>query len=208
MTFNWRLKRKGYITFKYWVDGGNGSELLLYINNQLVGGPWKDTNGWKVAKFNMSQSQTYKFDILVHKTISKDLGTNAVYIKDIEVVEVTDYTDEPMPGDYTYGGEEVEAEYGKWLIYSHRGALGTYYRGFPDGVEDSIREIELEFYSECDGVFGFGHRLGTEDPDRINVEGLVFSESHNLNEDSVIWDGKENGVGIPTISVKPTYGDW
>lgn len=208
MTFNWRLKRKGYITFKYWVDGGNGSELLFYINNQLVGGPWKDTNGWKVAKFNMSQSQTYKFDILVHKSVSKNLGTNAIYIKDIEVVEVTDYTDEPMPGDYTLDGEEAETEYGKWLIYSHEGALGTYYRGFPDGAEDMTREIELEFYSECEGVFGFGYRVGTKDPDRLNVEGLVFSELHGLDDHLVIWDGEENGVGIPTISVKPVYNNW
>src|SRR5690606_23745394 len=113
MTFNWRLKRKGYITFKYWIDGGNGSTLSFYINNQLVGGPWRDTEGWQEVRFNMSQSQTYKFDFLVHKEVSMELGTNAVYIKDIQVVEVTDYTDEPMPGDYFYEGEEAEAEYGK-----------------------------------------------------------------------------------------------
>jgi len=208
MTFNWRLKRKGYITFKYWVDGGNGSYLLFYINNQLVGGPWRDTDGWQVAKFNMSQGQTYKFDFLVHKEVSNNIGTNAVYIKDIEVVEVTDYTDKPMPADYVYSGENAEDDYGKWLIYSNKGVLGTYYRGFPDGIEDTVREIELEFYSECNGVFGFGYRLGTENPDRVNVEGLVFKELHNLNEDLVVWDGEKNAVGIPTISVKPLYGEW
>ncbi|GEM_PF-4728619 len=208
MTFNWRLKRKGYITFKYWVDGGNGSELLFYINNQLVGGPWRDTNGWQTAKFNVSQSQTYKFDFIVHKSVSKDLGTNAVYIKDIEVVEVTDYDDEPMPGDYSLGGEEMEAEYGKWLIYSHDGVLATYYRGFPDGVEDMVRELELEFYSECDGVFSFEHRLGTKDPDRETVDGIVFFEQHDLDTEPVIWDGEENGAGIPSIIITPKYGGW
>lgn len=208
MTFNWRLKRKGYITFKYWVDGGNGSSLLFYINNQLVGGPWRDTSGWQEVRFNVSQAQTYKFDFLVHKEASMNLGTNAVYIKDIQVVEVTDYTDEPMPGDYTYEGEEAEAEHGKWLIYSHKGVLGSYYRGFPDGAEDMIRELELEFYSECDGVFGFAHRLGTEDPDRFYVEGLVFTEQHSLSESSVIWRGEDNGVGIPTVTVTPKYRSW
>lgn len=208
ITFNWRLKRKGYITFKYWVDGGNGSELSFYINNQLVGGPWRDTDGWQEASFNVSLPQTYKFDFLVHKSVSKDLGTNAVYIKDIEVVEVTDYTDEPMPGDYSLYGEEAEAESGKWLIYSHKGVLGTYYRGFPDGADDSIRELELEFYSECDGVFGFGYKLGTEDPDRYDIEGLVFSEPHDLSGNLVVWDGEENGVGVPTIKVNPIYAKW
>ena len=208
MTFNWRLKRKGYITFKYWIDGGDGSELLFYINNQLVGGPWKDTNGWQIAKFNMSQSQTYKFDFLVHKSVSKDLGTNAVYIKDIEVVEVTNYDDEPMPSDYYNGGEGAEAEYGKWLIYSDEGVLGTYYRGFPDGVEDTTRELELEFYSECDGVFSFEHRLGTDEPDRKYVEGIVFSEPHDLINEPIVWDGENNGVGIPLIKVTPNYDGW
>ena len=208
MVFNWRLKRKGYIAFKYWVDGGNGSSFLFYINNQLVGGPWRDTEGWQEVRFNMSQSQAYKFDFLVHKEVSKDLGTNAVYIKDIQVVEVTDYTDEPMPPDYAYDGEEAENEYGKWLIYSHRGALGSYYRGFPDGIEDMTREIELEFYSECDGVFGFAHKLGTEKPDRIYIDGLVFTEEHSLDEEPAIWDGNSNGVDIPTITVTPEYSGW
>lgn len=208
MTFNWRIKKKGYVTFKYWVDGGNGSELLFYINNQLVGGPWTDTDGWQEARFNLSQSQTYKFDILVHKSVSKDLGTNAVYIKDIQVVEVTDYNAPPMPGDYSYDGEEAEAEYGKWLIYSHEGVLGTYYRGFPDGEEDMTREVEFEFYSECDGVFSFGYRLGTKEPDRETVEGIIFTEQHDLDERTVIWDGSLNGVGIPTISITPKYNDW
>lgn len=208
MTFNWRLKRKGYITFKYWIDGGNGSTLSFYINNQLVGGPWRDTEGWQEVRFNMSQSQTYKFDFLVHKEVSMELGTNAVYIKDIQVVEVTDYTDEPMPGDYFYEGEEAEAEYGKWLIYSNRGVLGSYYRGFPDGAEDTVRELELEFYSECDGVFSFAHRLGTEDPDRLFVEGLIFKEQYILDESPVIWDGSENGVGLPTVTVTPKYSTW
>lgn len=208
MTFNWRLKRKGYITFKYWIDGGNGSTLSFYINNQLVGGPWRDTDGWQEVRFNMSQAQTYKFDFLIHKEVSMELGTNAVYIKDIQVVEVTDYTDEPMPGDYFYEGEEAEAEYGKWLIYSNKGVLGSYYRGFPDDVEDTVRELELEFYSECDGVFSFAHRLGTEDPDRLVVEGLIFKEQYRLDESPVIWDGSENGVGLPTITVTPEYSTW
>lgn len=208
MTFNWRLKRKGYIRFKYWIDGGNGSELLFYINNQLVGGPWKDTDGWQEVRFNMSQSQTYKFDFLVHKSVSKDLGTNAVYIKDIEVVEVTDYDDDPMPGDYSHGGEEMEAEYGKWLIYSHDGVLATYYRGFPDGPDDMSRELELELYSECDGMFSFEYELGTKDPDREVVEGIVFLEQHNLEDHPVMWDGEENGVGIPSIKITPKYSGW
>lgn len=208
MTFNWRLKRKGYITFKYWIDGGNGSTLSFYINNQLVGGPWRDTDGWQEVRFNMSQSQTYKFDFLVHKESTMNVGRNAVFIKDIQVVEVTDYTDEPMPGDYYFDGEEAEAKYGKWLIYSDRGVLGSYYRGFPDGAEDTVRELELEFYSECDGIFSFAHRLGTLDPDRFYVEGLVFTEQHTLNERPIIWDGEVNGVGIPTVTVTPKYSTW
>src|SRR5690606_9348856 len=77
-----------------------------------------------------------------------------------------------------------------------------------DGAEDTVRELELEFYSECDGVFSFAHRLGTEDPDRLVVEGLIFKEQYILDESSVIWDGSENGVGLPTIIVTPKYSTW
>lgn len=205
LTFNVRMKRKGFITFKYLMESGDGSKVSLYINNRKATYDLGDTSEWEEVRVNLSQSQTYKFDILVHKLFSSDIGVNAVYIKDVEVVEVTDYTDEPMPGDYTMNGEKLT---GKWLIYSHRNALGSYYRGFPDGEEDMVREFEFKLYSECDGVFSFGHILGTENPDRFFVDGTVFLEQFKFDDSEVVWDGSKNGVGVPIIKVNPTYNHW
>ena len=205
LTFNMRLKRKGYISFKYLMESGEGSRVSLYVNNRKATYDLEDTSDWEEVRVNLSQSQTYKFDIMVHKLFSADIDLNAVYIKDVEVVEVTEYTDSPMPGDYTYEGQKLPD---KWLIYSHRNALASYYRGFPDGEEDMVREFEFELYSECDGVFGFEHILGTEKPDRFFVEGTVFTEQFKLDDSLIVWDGGSNGVDIPSIYVKPTYGSW
>lgn len=205
LTFNMRLKRKGYITFKYLMESGGGSRVSLYVNNRKATYDLEDVSDWRDVRINLSQSQTYKFDILIHKLFSSDIGLNAVYIKDIEVVEVTDSTDSPMPGDYTYAGQKLPE---KWLIYSHREALASYYRGFPDSEDDMVREFEFELYSECDGTFSFKHILGTEDPDRFFVDGVVFTEQFKLDDSLVVWDGRSNGVDIPSIYVKPTYGNW
>lgn len=202
LTFNWRLKRKGFISFKYWVDGGNQSQLSFYINNNQVGGPWYDTDGWKEVKFYVSQGQTYKFDFVVTKLASMRSGLDAVYIKDIEVMEVIKYDDEPMPKDYDKHGEDVE---GKWKIYSKDSALATFYRGFTDGFDDNERELKVELYSECDGEISFGYELGVNEPDRKCIGGIIFNEDFQLDESVRVWSADiDKDV---KVEIKPYYDD-
>ncbi|SNS21692.1 hypothetical protein SAMN05446037_100668 [Anaerovirgula multivorans] len=202
LTFNWRLKKKGYISFKYLIEGGNQSYLSLYINENQVGGPWFDTNGWQEAKFNMSEGQTYKFDMMVSKLASMGVGLDAVFIKDIEVVETVGYADDPMPQDYDKHGEMIE---GKWKVYAKDSSLSTFYRGFTDGNNDNSRELEVELQSECDGIFSFGYELGVNEPDRECIGGLLFNEDFMLSTTPRRWEA--DTYGDIHVIITPEYGD-
>ncbi|EJL31422.1 hypothetical protein [Brevibacillus sp. BC25] len=164
VTFQWRFKKQGFIRFKYMASSAPGDGLLFFINNNQVGGEWNQSNSWQEAKFNVKPGQTYKFDWFVRRMSDRRFGQNAVYVKDVECVEVVQSLDEQTPPDVdTLGNKAFADPKWQWLTRSSKSIMTTYYNG--EVTEDiNGREVSISLDNECDGVFSWSHKMGRVTP--------------------------------------------
>ncbi|MGZ0051965.1 hypothetical protein [Brevibacillus gelatini] len=164
VSFQWRFKKQGFIRFKYMASTAPGDGLLFFINNNQVGGEWNQNTSWQEAKFHVKPGQTYKFDWFVRRMSDRQFGKNAVYIKDVECVEVIQSLDEQTPPDVDTLGREAFADpKWEWITRSSDSIMTTYYNG---EVTDAIngREVSITLDNECDGIFSWSHKMGRVDP--------------------------------------------
>lgn len=164
VTFQWRFKKQGFIRFKYMASTAPGDGLLFFINNNQVGGEWNQNNSWQEAKFHVKPGQTYKFDWFVRRMSDRRFGKNAVYVKDVECVEVVQSLDEQTPPDVDTLGDAAFADRKwEWLTRSSKSIMTTYYNGI---VTEDIngREVSISLDNECDGVFSWSHKMGRVSP--------------------------------------------
>lgn len=178
ITFNWRYKRMGYIRFKYLASTDKGNNLYFYIDGILVGGGWSQEAGWKEVTFNVSPGQTHKFDWIVRKLSEKEWGHNAIYIKDIELIETIRSWDVPAPPDYDREDKDAfkDTKY-EWTVFSDKSVVRA--RNFGAVTEENkVRDLVMELCGECDGWFSFGYRLGTDQPDPQQETDLFFDDDY------------------------------
>lgn len=167
LTFNWRFKKRGYVKFKFLASAAKGNGLLFFINSNQVGGEWNHSSDWQEVSFNVSPGQTYKFDWLVRKQSEEVWGYNAIYIKDIQCVEVIRSTDSPAPPDYDTLGAAANSIKGyDWLMHSKSSVIRAEFSGaVVDGAAGNrVRTYIAKLDNECDGVFSFAYRMGTQPP--------------------------------------------
>ncbi|MFA4169614.1 MULTISPECIES: hypothetical protein [unclassified Brevibacillus] len=184
VTFQWRFKKQGFIRFKYMASTAPGDGLLFFINNNQVGGEWNQNSGWQEAKFHVKPGQTYKFDWFVRRMSDRRFGKNAVYVKDVECVEVVQSLDEQTPPDVDTLFEEVYRQFGlQWITKSSESIMMTNFFG---GVTttNNIREHSIELDNECDGIFSFSHKLMRMTPPyRFDIN-TFFTDSYTEHVES------------------------
>lgn len=200
ITFYWRFKQRGYIRFKYLASADSGNDLFFFINGVQVGGGWSKQSDWKTVTFNVIPGQTYKFDWLVIKRSTLEWGHNAIYIKDIECVEVIKSLELIVPPDYdTLGSDALKDLKYEWVTKSKHSVITTGIHGEHLVEDGKVRKLEIELDNECDGEFSFGYNLKTEDPvNKIDWE-LFF--------DDEFGDKSQEGVGKHGSKVISSHGD-
>ncbi|OKP93676.1 hypothetical protein A3848_03985 [Paenibacillus sp. P32E] len=177
VTFNWRWKRMGYISFKYWASAANGNGLNFFINNNQVGGEWSDGTGWQEVKFNVAPGQTYKFDWLVRKQVGDQFGQNAVYIKDVKCIEVIRSLGGDTPPDFDTMGSEAYGIPGfEWTTWSKSSVVKTHFNGVVTD-ENRARTLLYHLDNECDGTVRFAYRMGTAQPGVASERYWMFSDN-------------------------------
>ncbi|WP_426455489.1 hypothetical protein ACP26L_36315 (plasmid) [Paenibacillus sp. S-38] len=197
ITFNWRFKRNGYISFKYWSGAAPGNGLNFFINNNQVGGEWSRGTGWQEVRFNVSPGQTYKFDWFVRKQTEERFGKNAVYVKDIKCIEVIKSLGGETPPDYdTMGSEAYDVPGFDWITYSSQSVVRTHFNGV---VMDDARQRTFVYHldNECDGNVSFAYRMGVAQP-------ILESENYFMFQDN-LRDRSQQGRGKRGSSVLATH---
>ncbi|MFF2480267.1 hypothetical protein [Paenibacillus sp. NPDC058071] len=219
ITFDWRFKKKGFIRFKYFANADAGNGLAFFINNNQVGGEWNRSSGWQEAKFNVSPGQTYKFDWLVRRQTERSWGKNAIYIKDVECVEVITSLDAPVPPDYdTLGSEAYSDPRFDWITFSKSSVIRTHFDGV---VTEGNRERTLvyDMDNECDGEISFAYRMGAALPSSSFEYHLMYVDNLSSrtqeakgNHDSLArknhdghWSGNSDGLSTKANAAKITY---
>jgi hypothetical protein len=172
ITFNWRFKKRGFVRFQYFVSAPAGNGLLFFINNNQVGGEWSGQTGWQTAKFNVQPGQTYKLDWLVRKQVGEVLGTNCVYIKDVECVEVIKTAEPPTPHDWDTLGESNEE--GLWVTYSSQSLARAEFQGLI--VNEKSKTMTFFLDNECDGTLQFAYKLSQAIPKTTYDYVLYYDE--------------------------------
>ncbi|UIO43170.1 hypothetical protein LOY85_03175 [Brevibacillus brevis] len=196
VTFQWRFKKQGFIRFKYMASTASGDGLLFFINNNQVGGEWNQSNSWQEAKFHVKPGQTYKFDWFVRRMSDRRFGQNAVYVKDVECVEVVQSLDEQTPPDVdTLGDAAYNIPGWEWLIYSDSSKMSTFFSGI---VGTSSRRVQRVMDSDCAGDFSFEYRMGTND--------LPYTEESLMFFDDTFTSNNESGSGKKGSTVHSTHG--
>ncbi|MCC8434141.1 hypothetical protein HP567_006205 [Brevibacillus sp. M2.1A] len=174
VTFQWRFKKQGFIRFKYMVSTAPGDGLLFFINNNQVGGEWNQNNSWQEAKFHVKPGQTYKFDWFVRRMSDRRFGKNAVYVKDVECVEVVQSLDEQTPPDVdTLGDAAYNIPGWEWITFSDKSIMTTYFSGINDTLS---RKVQRVIDAECAGDFSFQYEMGVDNPPYTNESVLFFDE--------------------------------
>lgn len=188
ITFNWRWKRMGYISFKYWASAASGNGLNFFINNNQVGGEWSGEAGWKEVRFNVAPGQTYKFDWLIRKQVGDQFGQNAVYIKDVKCIEVIRSLGGDTPPDYDTMGSAAYGVPGfEWITHSKSSVVKTHFNGVVTN-ENRARTFLYRLDNECDGTVHFAYRMGTAQPAVESENYWMFSD--NLTDHSQYGQGK------------------
>lgn len=174
ITFNWRFKQRGRVRFKYMASAAAGNGLLFFINNDQVGGEWNQSAVWQTATFNVVPGQTYKLDWMVRRQSEVSWGNNAVYIKDIECLEVIRSLDPPTPPDFdTLGSEAFADPKYEWTTFSNSSVVRTYFGGVVTN-DNRSRTLAFDMDSECDGTVTFAYRMGVETPVLPDETALFF----------------------------------
>lgn len=176
VTFNWRFKKRGFIRFKYMASTASGNGLTFFINNNQVGGEWHQNTGWQEVKFSVQPGQTYKFDWLARKQNEQPWGNEAIYIKDIECVEVIRSLEAPTPPDYDTLGQ---AAYGdgryEWITYSRSSVIRTRFDGVVSEY-NRTRSLSFDMNSECDGTVSFAYRMNVAAPTLVREDYLFYND--------------------------------
>ncbi|OKP89548.1 hypothetical protein A3844_06085 [Paenibacillus helianthi] len=199
ITFNWRWKRMGYISFKYWASAANGNGLNFFINNNQVGGEWSAGTGWQEVKFNVAPGQTYKFDWLVRSQVGENFGQNAVYIKDVKCIEVIRSLGGETPPDFdTLDSDAYGIPGFDWITNSKSSVVRTHFNGV---VIDEQRARTLRYHldNECDGVVRFTYLMNSGQPGLESESFGMFSD--NLQDRIQMSQGKHGS------SVQAEHGD-
>ncbi|WP_429856748.1 hypothetical protein [Brevibacillus porteri] len=174
VTFQWRFKKQGFIRFKYMASTAPGDGLLFFINNNQVGGEWNQNSGWQEAKFHVKPGQTYKFDWFVRRMSDRRFGQNAVYVKDVECVEVVQSLDEQTPPDVdTLEDAAYHIPGWEWITFSDKSIMTTYFSGINDTLS---RKVQRVIDAECAGDFSFQYEMGVDNPPYTDESSLFFDE--------------------------------
>lgn len=219
ITFNWRFKRRGRITFSYMASTAAGNGLAFFINNNQVGGEWNQNAGWQTATFNVSPGQTYKFDWLIRRQTEVPWGKDAVYIKDVSCIEVIRSLEDPTPPDFdTLGSAAYNDSRFDWITYSKSSVIRTHF----DGVVNEgnrTRTLSFDMDNECDGVISFAYKMGVATPGLLVENNIMYDDdllsrtqtgtgrhgsSANKNHDGS-WQGDRNSLQTKVDSGKITY---
>ncbi|MGG4492753.1 hypothetical protein [Brevibacillus reuszeri] len=182
VTFQWRFKKQGFIRFKYLASTAPGDGLLFFINNNQVGGEWNQSSTWQEAKFFVKPGQTYKFDWFVRRMSDRRFGKNAVYIKDVECVEVVQSLDEQTPPDLdTIGPDAYDIPGWEWITLSDSSIISTFFTGIND---NHPRKVQRIMDAECSGVFSFQYEMGVEPPPSPEQSSLFFNDEFTSRSQS------------------------
>lgn len=193
VTFQWRFKKQGFIRFKYMASTSPGDGLLFFINNNQVGGEWNQNSSWQEAKFNVKPGQTYKFDWFVRRMSDRRFGKNAVYVKDVECVEVVQSLDEQTPPDVdTLGDAAYDIPGWEWITFSDKSIITTYFSGINDMLS---RKVQRVIDAECAGDFSFQYEMGVDNPPYTDESSLFFDE-----EFVSLTQSGEGGRGSTAVS--------
>ncbi|NRS50288.1 hypothetical protein [Brevibacillus sp. HB2.2] len=184
VTFQWRFKKQGFIRFKYMASTAPGDGLLFFINNNQVGGEWNQNSSWQEAKFHVKPGQTYKFDWFVRRMSDRRFGKNAVYVKDVECVEVVQSLDEQTPPDVDTLFQEAYQQVGwQWITKSSESKIMTNFFGGVTTTTNNVREYNIKLDNECDGIFSFSHKLGGYTPPyRFDINTFFVDSFHEHSE--------------------------
>ncbi|WP_312113532.1 hypothetical protein [Brevibacillus reuszeri] len=196
VTFQWRFKKQGFIRFKYLASTAPGDGLLFFINNNQVGGEWNQSSNWQEAKFSVKPGQTYKFDWFVRRMSDRRFGKNAVYIKDVECVEVVQSLDEQTPPDVdTLGDAAYNVPGWEWITFSENSIMTSYFSGINDNLS---RKVSREMDAECPGEFSFQYEMGVELPPYKDESSLFFDEEFDSH--TQIGSGERGSFAISNHS--------
>jgi len=161
ITYNWRYRNRGKVKFKFLASVQRGDGLLFFINGKQVGGEYSKSNDWKEVEFNLPHNGTYKFDFMVRNKSGIRWGKNAVYIKDLENIEIIGAFDPPAPLDYDKLGKEAFAGKNDWVTIKHESVTKAFNFG---KVVKNPQVFEMNDVTlECDGKINFTYKMGVAD---------------------------------------------
>lgn len=187
ITFNWRVKRYGQVRFKYLASAQRGNGILFYINGQQVGGEWCENKEWQQAAFTLQPGQMYKFDWLIRKMRPEQWGQNAIYVKDIEVVEIVDTRKPPAPLDYDLDGEHVFLP-DNWVVRSSESITQANFKGIIINDGNRTKRMSMELENECEGDLSFAYKIGIDEKPVDNIDHDIFFDDRFISK-------KEHGYG-------------
>lgn len=201
IAFQWKFRNKGRIRFKYLANVVKGNGLLFFINSQQVGGEWSETSTWQEVEFDFYASQTMVFEWVVRKKDERTHGKNAVYVKDVEVFEVTPVTGNPHPPDADalgYGKAYAQSE-GGWVMYPSKSVAEARFNGFNT---PSYNSLSIEFdnmESQCDGDICFSYKMGVAEPTDEEVRRLFYDDPfyglHTEGEGTLLPHDPNKAIG-------------